>query len=375
MNGRFLKPGIGIFQRINDKYDQFPTLPVLNAGTRSFKATKTGARWTQDLKDPQSGFGYHYVKSVQLVPGKPQMTISHVLTNTGKKPIVTTVYNHNFLTLSPGNEHVAITAPFAMTAEKPLQPELAKLDGKAIRYLAPLPAGVTVTSLIGGFGTAASDYDFTVTNTADRLWPAHPRRPAHCADQFLVDQHHAGLGALYRHRSQARPDQALDLHLRLLRTGRQEQGGQTMRAIAFTATLLATTTLAFAQGNAPFIPPNEADTSPASALDSLPSKTITNGIVSAKVYLPVPFGFYRSTRFDHAGMITHITYKDHDYGQYWFVKTSPDVQNFTYDKDGLVAHPLRCGGGTGGGIRPERIRGSRPRRPLPQDRRGHPDAR
>ena len=92
-----------------------------------------------------------------------------------------------------------------------------------------------------------------------------------------------------------------------------------MKAIAFTATLLATTTLAFAQGNAPFVPPNEADTSPASALDNLPSKTITNGIVSAKVYLPVPFGFYRSTRFDLAGMITHITYTDHDYGQYWLV--------------------------------------------------------
>jgi hypothetical protein len=94
------------------------------------------------------------------------MTISHVLTNTGTKPIVTTVYDHNFLTLSPGNDHVAITAPFAMTAEKPLQPELAKLDGKTIRYLAPVPAGTTVTSPIGGFGPAASDYDFTVTNTA-----------------------------------------------------------------------------------------------------------------------------------------------------------------------------------------------------------------
>lgn len=111
-----------------------------------------------------------------------------------------------------------------------------------------------------------------------------------------------------------------------------------MKIVAFTAALLATTTLAFAQGNAPFIPPNEADTSPASALDNMPSKTITNGIVSAKVYLPVPFGFYRATRFDHAGMITHITYKGHDYGRYWFVKTSPDVKNFTYDKDGLVAN-------------------------------------
>jgi hypothetical protein len=111
-----------------------------------------------------------------------------------------------------------------------------------------------------------------------------------------------------------------------------------MKKLAIAAALLATTTFAFAQGNAPFIPPNEADTSPATALDNMPSKTLTNGLVSAKVYLPVPFGFYRATRFDHAGMITHITYKGHDYGQYWFVKTSPDVKNFTYDKDGLVAN-------------------------------------
>src|SRR6185312_9713404 len=106
----------------------------------------------------------------------------------------------------------------------------------------------------------------------------------------------------------------------------------------FSAMLLASTTLAFAQGNAPFIPPNPNNVSPASALDNLPSKTIDNGIVSAKVYLPDPFGFYRATRFDHAGMITHITYKGLDYGRYWFVKTSPGVQNFTYDQDGLVAH-------------------------------------
>ncbi len=129
IGGRFLKPGIGIFKRTNDKYDQFPTLPVLNAGTRTFKATRNSARFTQDLSDPQSGYGYSYVKTVTLVPGKPQMTIAHVLKNTGSKPIETTVYNHNFLTLSPGNEHVAITAPFEIKAEQPLQPELARIDG------------------------------------------------------------------------------------------------------------------------------------------------------------------------------------------------------------------------------------------------------
>jgi hypothetical protein len=165
MGGRFLKPGIGIFKRTSDRYDQFPTLPVLNAGAHTFKATRTGARFTQDLRDPESGYGYRYLKSVQLVPGKPQMTISHVLTNTGSKPIVTEVFCHNFLTLSPGSEHLAITAPFTWGSVEPLQPELVKLDGNTIRYLAPIPKGVTTQSLMTGFGDKVSDYDFTITNT------------------------------------------------------------------------------------------------------------------------------------------------------------------------------------------------------------------
>ena len=165
MGGRFLKPGIGIFKRTGDKADQFPTLPVLNEGKRGFKASGDSARFTQDLDDPQSGYGYSYAKTVTLVRGKPQMTISHLLKNTGKKDIVTTVYCHNFLTLSPGSEHMVITAPFAWSAEKPLQPELVKLDAKTIRYIAPIPPGVTTISLMNGFGNRASDYDFTVTNT------------------------------------------------------------------------------------------------------------------------------------------------------------------------------------------------------------------
>jgi len=166
MGGRFLKPGIGIFTRDNDNPLRFPTLPALNEGKRTFKASKTGARWTQDLDDPESGYSYKYEKNVQLVPGKPQMTISHVLTNTGKKEIITTVYCHNFLSLSPGSEHLVITAPFAWQALDELQPEFVKLDGKTIRYIAPLPKGVTTQSLMSGFNGEASDYDFTITNTA-----------------------------------------------------------------------------------------------------------------------------------------------------------------------------------------------------------------
>ncbi|OJT97195.1 MAG: hypothetical protein BGN82_02335 [Alphaproteobacteria bacterium 65-7] len=164
--GRFLKPGIGIFRRDNDDPLRFPTLPGLNTGTRGFTATATGAHFTHDLDDPLSGYGYHYDKRVELVPGQPRMVISHLLTNTGTKPIVTTVFNHNFLTLSPGNAHIQLTAPFALKNEKPLPPELAVVEGKALRYRKALTPGETVQSPFTGFGATPRDYDFRVVNTA-----------------------------------------------------------------------------------------------------------------------------------------------------------------------------------------------------------------
>jgi hypothetical protein len=99
------------------------------------------------------------------VPGKAQMVIEHELKNTGKKAIETSVYCHNFLTLGTGNENVAITAPFNITAAKPFAPGAAEVSGKTIRYLRAVKEGESVTSPISGFSTQVSDYDFKVTNT------------------------------------------------------------------------------------------------------------------------------------------------------------------------------------------------------------------
>lgn len=165
MDGRYLKPGIGILKRTTDKYSQFVSATLLNEGKRTFRSTRNSAHFTQDLDDAESGYGYSYVKTVTMVAGKPQMTIAHVFKNTGKKDLVTKVYAHNFLTISPGSEHLTITAPFEWRVVEPLQPELVKVEGKTIRYLAPIPKGVTTQSQMTGFGDTASDYDFTITNT------------------------------------------------------------------------------------------------------------------------------------------------------------------------------------------------------------------
>ncbi|HEX4637601.1 MAG TPA: hypothetical protein VH189_15560 [Rhizomicrobium sp.] len=167
--GKFLKIGIGILKRDTDAYDFVHTYPVVNEGKRSSSATKTSVRLTHQLSDKDTGYGYSYTKTVRLVPGKAQMVIEHVLTNTGKKPIETSVYCHNFLTLSaenaPGNENVTITAPFNITAAKPFEPGAAEVSGKTIRYLRPVKEGESVTSPISGFGNSVSDFDFKVVNT------------------------------------------------------------------------------------------------------------------------------------------------------------------------------------------------------------------
>ena len=165
MGGKFLKVGVGILKRDTKDYDFVHTYPVVNEGKRSFTATQNSVRLMQDLNDKDTGWGYHYVKVVRLVPGKAQMVVEHMLTNTGKKPIDTSVYCHNFLSLSPGNEHVALTAPFGLVAGKPLQPDAAKVDGKTLKYLRAVKEGESVTSPFTGFGDKAGDYDFKVVNT------------------------------------------------------------------------------------------------------------------------------------------------------------------------------------------------------------------
>jgi len=164
--GRFLKIGVGIMKRDSRAYDFVHAYPVVDEGTRSESHTGDSVRLTHKITDKESGFGYSYVKTVRLVPGKAQMTIEHVLTNTGKKDIVSEVYCHNFLTLSPGDENVAITAPFDIKAGRPFAPGAAAVEGRTLRYLRAVKEGESVTAPISGFSDKVSDYDFTVRNTA-----------------------------------------------------------------------------------------------------------------------------------------------------------------------------------------------------------------
>jgi hypothetical protein len=115
--GLFVKPGVGVLKRDEMNYNHSRPYPIANGGKWDVKTSRDAVEFTHTLSEPSINFGYVYTKVVRLTPGKPQMTIAHVLKNTGAKPIVTNVYNHNFTTIDkqPTGPDVEITVPWQMT--------------------------------------------------------------------------------------------------------------------------------------------------------------------------------------------------------------------------------------------------------------------
>jgi len=159
--GMFIKPGVGLlYQPDTRPYDHYRHYRILNAGERTTRVTKTGITFTQALSG--LGYGYVYEKTLTLVPGKPELFITHRLRNTGKKVISTSVYDHNFLRLIPGNGGVTVTFPFTPAAASPPPSDLMRIQGHALTYLRPMANKERISFLVTGFGKAAADYDFTI---------------------------------------------------------------------------------------------------------------------------------------------------------------------------------------------------------------------
>jgi len=80
------------------------------------------------------------------------------------------------------------------------------------------------------------------------------------------------------------------------------------------------------------------------ALAQFPEASITNGRISAKLYLPdMNAGYYRATRFDWSGVIASLECNGHNYFGQWFEKYDPKlhdaisgpVEEFLTDGKGL----------------------------------------
>lgn len=161
----FCKIGVGSLRRIdNAPYSSYVNYPILNGGKRSQNSGPDWIEFTQEL-ECGSGYGYAYTKTIRLHANEPVMTIEDRLVNTGKKPIETQVYDHNFLTIDhrPTGPDVSIRFPFSPVPNSSLG-KLAEVQGKQLVFPKDLQGSDTFYADFKGFGKTAEDYEITVEN-------------------------------------------------------------------------------------------------------------------------------------------------------------------------------------------------------------------
>jgi hypothetical protein len=164
--GTFLKIGVGVIRKPEEpKFQQFNTYEIVDPGKWTVKKRPDAVEFTQTVKDPASGYSYHYVKVVRLKKGEPKLVLEHSLKNTSKKTIESDVYEHNFYMIDkqPTGPDVVIKFPFEVKATQDLH-GLAETRGKEFVYLKELTGRQSVQSNLVGYGSDAKDYDISEEN-------------------------------------------------------------------------------------------------------------------------------------------------------------------------------------------------------------------
>jgi len=162
----FMKIGVGVLSKPDDKPYTFSRLyNVVNPGKWTVKKERDQVRFTHLMNDKD--YSYQYEKSIQLIQGKPEMVLSHILRNTGKKSIETSVYDHNFFVIDkqPVGPGYIVRMPFSIKGEGNGIGELAEIEGNQIVFLRELVNSETVfCGGLEGFGPGKEDYDIRIEN-------------------------------------------------------------------------------------------------------------------------------------------------------------------------------------------------------------------
>src|SRR4051794_24076414 len=97
VGGTFVKIGVGeLVKPAEPKYRFAHNYTIAKPGTWAVTTGERFVEFRQELSH-NSGYGYRYVKRVELAPGG--FVIRRTLTNTGTRAIDTDHYGHNFLTV------------------------------------------------------------------------------------------------------------------------------------------------------------------------------------------------------------------------------------------------------------------------------------
>jgi hypothetical protein len=154
----FLRVGVGAVRKPDEKaYRRFETYEIVDPGKRTLRQGKDWIEFGHQIA--AAGYAYDYRKTIRL--NKTGFVIEHVLKNTGKKPIDTQVYNHDFFVI----DHEVVGPAMAILFAWPPKPDKpfengGEISGDEIHYQKDLQAGQTVAADLSGFGA----FDFRIEN-------------------------------------------------------------------------------------------------------------------------------------------------------------------------------------------------------------------
>lgn len=158
----FVKIGVGeLVKPKEEKYRFYFNYKIARPGVWQVKTAEGRVTFAQDFA--ANGYGYRYEKAVSVGPG-PVLRIEYALKNTGTKPIVTDVYNHNFLNVDadPVGPNYEFAFPFPVTPKdaKERFPEVCEVGGNEVRFRRPLDQGSVWTELTGFDADTVPGYTF-----------------------------------------------------------------------------------------------------------------------------------------------------------------------------------------------------------------------
>ncbi|MEZ5354146.1 MAG: hypothetical protein R2762_16030 [Bryobacteraceae bacterium] len=165
--GTFIRIGVGVVKKPDEpQYQGFRTYDIVDHGQWRVRPGKNRIEFQHDLRDG-TGYAYRYTKRIRLEPGRPVMVIEHELKNTGRKPIVTSQYNHNFFVIDgkPTGPATHVKVPFPLDPVRAFRDDIAVAEGSRIRYNRELETGQSVFGEFRGFGPGADAYDIRVENS------------------------------------------------------------------------------------------------------------------------------------------------------------------------------------------------------------------
>ena len=141
-------------------YRQFATYNIVDGGKWTMQTRADRVEFVHELGDA-NGYAYVYRKTVRL--DGHTLVLEHRLRNTGRKPIATTVYDHDFFMLDdqPTGPDVVVRFPFEPHVVSSFG-GMAETRGRDVVYLHELQRAIQ--SELTGFGREARDYDFRVEN-------------------------------------------------------------------------------------------------------------------------------------------------------------------------------------------------------------------